>query len=361
MALQTIAGGGFPLPEYFMRRGNTGGLNAQTVIDAASEKHAVTFIVPKTGTIDRLVFRTSAVTTSETLRIGLQTTSTTDGFPTGTAYGGMTVGTQAAPAANTLYEVTLGTGATATAGDKVSAVIEFDSAVGNLSIAAFGSLRDLSTGFPYVSQFAAAAWGKQTDVNNSPLIGVRYSDGSYAHVGGMVAQTVAATAFNSGSTPDEIGNRFTLVAPIRCSGAWCIANPSEDFEVVLYNSSSTVIASALVDKDQRAVAVGTYGLHRLAWAPVTMAIGTYRLVFKPTTATSITIGEYTVTTAAQLDCNPGGQTWHKTSRTDAGAWTDLTTARVDHMGIMIDQIDDGVSAGGGGLLTNPGMGGGFRG
>jgi hypothetical protein len=51
-------------------------------------------------------------------------------------------------------------------------------------------------------------------------------------------------------------------------------------------------------------------------------------------------------TAASLDALPGGQNVSASSRTDAGAWTDVATRRL-LIALWIDQVDDGVSAGGG--------------
>lgn len=53
---------------------------------------------------------------------------------------------------------------------------------------------------------------------NLPLIGIKYSDGSY-HGGIPVgASGLIATSINSGTTPDEVGNRFTSQITTYCVG-----------------------------------------------------------------------------------------------------------------------------------------------
>ena len=72
-----------------------------------AEKLAFIFVVPKTGTIDRVSFSLGTVTTDDSLDIGLETVDATTGAPTGSAYGSSAVATQASVASNTAYEMTL--------------------------------------------------------------------------------------------------------------------------------------------------------------------------------------------------------------------------------------------------------------
>src|SRR5688572_25458479 len=80
-------------------------------IDASGEKSSFVIQVPKTGSITHVGFRVASVSSSQTLRAGIETLS--GGAPSGSQYGGSAVGTQASPAADTFYEVALATPATA--------------------------------------------------------------------------------------------------------------------------------------------------------------------------------------------------------------------------------------------------------
>lgn len=353
--------GGFFIPTYYNRLASGFALsNSVGLIDAAGEKVAVIFQVPKTGTIDRLLFRTAGVTTSQSIDVALQGVSAADGFPDGANFGGSTPGAQATLAANTMYEVTLGTSATVTLGNIVSMVLSWTSTVGSMNMAAANGTRDTNVGLPYVALFTAA-WAKQADANLTSIVGVRYSDGTYAWVGGVLGGTVNTNAFNTGSIPDEIGMKYVLTAPMRCGGFWAITNPAAaaTFDAILYNSSDVVQASVSVDPDQLH-GTGAPKLINMRWAPVSLAIGSYRFVLKPTSANNITVAEWVVALNAQLNCNPGGANCYKTSRTDAGAWTDSDVTQSPSMGLWFDQVDDGAGAAGG-MLVHPGTGGGMRG
>jgi len=359
MALQTIKGGGLLLPHFYgaCRRDIHGG---GVTIDASGEKAGFVFAVPKTGTIDRVGFTTRAVTTAQTLRAGLETTDTTNYLPTGTQYGGSAVGTQASPAANTFYEVTLGTGASATKGDIIAIVVQFDATVGNLVI---GSIDNESgganTSFPYVAAYTTS-WAK---VNTAVgMHSVRYSDGTYEHVGQCVPTSPRDdTFFNNGSAADEIGNRFTLAAPCRVAGIFSGVNHiSAAVDYVLYEGT-TALGTISVPAGLQAASTGYE--HFYFSSPLTLSAGTvYRLVVKPTTTSNANVREAIMLNAAMLDMLPGGSDWYKTSRADAGSWTDTDTRRIWALGLLIDQIDDGASAGGGvgpRILTPVGGGGAY--
>ncbi len=314
------------------------------VIDAAGEKAATIFMVPKSGTITAIGFMTGAVTTAQTLQAGLYTLDASDN-PSATAYGGMVVGTQAAPAANTWYEVALGTGATATAGDAIAAVIDWNATAGNLEI------RQISGNAGGVAQCAlpfnthyTTAWAKQSTA--IPCIAIKYSDGTYAEIP-MTLPVTAITQryFNSGSTPDERGMKFTLPAPMRLSKIWLYQRISDvqDWNFVLYDSAGTAVLTQTINHSIGAT--GRMKVFDLATKQSLFANSVYRAVVKPTTTTNdFYIHDMSFNSAAMLDILGGGQNFHATERTDAGAWTDTTTIR-PMMGLVFDQIDNGTGLG----------------
>lgn len=356
MTLQTVKGGGLLLPHFFgaCRRDIHG---TGITIDAAGEKAGFVFRVPKTGTIDRVGFMVRGVTSSQTLRAGLETVDTTNYLPTGTQYGGSAVGTQAAPAADTFYEVTLGTAATATEGNIIAIVVQFDATTGNLIIGQIDNESGgANTSFPFVCAYTAS-WAK--DNTRVGVFSVRYSDGTYEPIGQCIPTAPRADTFiNTGSTPDEMGNRFTVPGPCRVAGIFSGVNHNAAaVDYVLYDGT-TALATISIPAGHSASNVGyeTYYFD----TPVTLAAGTvYRLVAKPTSTTNINVREVIVSAAGMMDMLPGGSDWYKTSRTDAGSWTDDTLRRIWALGIFIDQIDD--AAGGGGMIVHPGMSGGMRG
>lgn len=334
MSLQTL--GEFIIPDF------RASVTFQSyLLDAAGEKKAFIVAVPKTGTILKAGFKTGTVTTPQTLRISLQTVDAATGNPTGTLYGGSAAGTQASPASNTYYTVTLGTGATSVKGDIIAVVIEFDSTVGNLNIDTVSTI--YSNSFPYCNHYTAS-WTKNSSI---PLTALEYSDGSYADCGCSPITAWSYPGWNSGSTPDERALRFQFPFPCRLKGAWFRGSVSGDMEVVLY-SGTTALATISIDKDQT-YSSGRYNKFYFN-TPYNLAANTvYRLSLKPTTVTSISaFTEMSFASQTVLDSIDGGQEFYYSYRTDAGAWTDDATKRY-FMGLICDQFDDGTAVGGGGI------------
>ena len=338
MALQTIPGGGIFIPDYAGWRGLPG-FNSQ-LIDASGERAAAIFKVPKSGTISKVGFRTGTVTTPQTLRVRLETV--TSGDPSGTLYGSSTAGTQAAPASNTFYTVALGTGATATLGDLVAAVVDFDSTVGNLNISALG----FGCIFPYTDLFTAA-WVRS---NWTPVISLEYDDGSYAYTGMMPVSTLTQYTYASGSTPDERALQFSLPFPCRAVGCWINVDSDNPLDVVLYEGT-TSLTSISLDTNTRGLNTDAPYYLPFSTAQSLTANTTYYLSIKPTSVSNITLQYFSVSAAAVMNSFIGGTSFIEATRTDAGAWTPSTTTR-PFLGVVIDQFDDGAGAGGGPVGNN---------
>ena len=347
MTIQVINGGGFVLPYNMGISEVSTQATSQSIIDATDDRVAFIFMVPKTGNITKVGFRVDTVTTAQTIRVSLCTVDDTTGDPTTTLYGSSAAGTQASPAANTFYEVTLATPAAATIGDIVAVVLQFDTTVGNVTInvgmATYGARA--TTSFPYLDVFATA-WtkGAANSVNCIPNCSIGYDDGTYPYNGMIAYFSLSSLAFNNGSNPDEIGNRFTLPFPARVSGFWTDIDLDGDADLVLYGPTDTVLATVSMDKDVEPVATGSWGHYR-AFTPVTLAANTvYRAVVKPTSATSLSVYRMSLSgggaSAAMMEQHSGGTTFYRTHRTDAGSWTDDSTERIRSLGLFFDGFDD---------------------
>lgn len=152
---------------------------------------------------------------------------------------------------------------------------------------------------------------------------------------------VAATAaYNSASTPDEIGNAFTL--PFNCKvdaiSALIVVASGANFDLCLYRGT-TLVASAAIDGNT------TGGNNSLR-----PCLGTFDdveiekdvehfITVKPTGANNVTLQELTVNDAAHWDVHPGGQAMCLASRTDAGSFSKTAAKRI-LMGIRISQFID---------------------
>lgn len=282
-------------------------------IDAAGKKCAMIFRIPKSGTITRVGFMTGTVTTSQSLLVGLETVSSTDGNPTGSAYGGSSPGIVISPASNTWYEATLGAAANGTAGDVVAAVIQFSGTAGNLVIR-YGSG---SGAFGYVTAFTTT-WAKAAYF---PIVYLVYTDNSIgAPLDAMPAVSSSAN-FNVNSTPDERGIYFK--APVSgkvLAARWYGATATgAHYDVVLYDAGGTVIATVNVNMNQESG--GTYNRTIAFPVPPSVVAGNwYRLVLKPNTGANLTayMGAFP-NASARTAWLPNA---YYTYRTDGGSWAE---------------------------------------
>ncbi|MBI3983851.1 hypothetical protein HY346_00975 [Candidatus Microgenomates bacterium] len=340
------------------------------LIDASGEKAAFVLSIPKTGTLDKFEFRLNAVTQAPAsgLRCAFQDVSLVNGDPDGTddqfrvVTTGLTANTWVAPGLITSDGTDTGVKRAVTKGDLVACVVSFESfATGDSlevsNLAQTGVVQQSIGGFPYPDQFTTA-W---TKIAGRPVVALKYNDGTYELIEAtsLPLSALNSTAFNSGSTPDERGNILQFPFPVKVSGFWVRVDLDGDADVVLYDSDgTTALATSSLDTNVRASAVG-HTLFRYFSSDVSLSKDTtYRLVLKPTSVTSVTLYDFDVNAAAIMDAVEGGQNWHHTQRTDAGAWSQTTTKR-NMMGLLVTSADDG--AGGGGILVHPGMTGGCRG
>lgn len=342
MALQTISAGIYVPP--FCSLMNSAPAAASMLLDAGDEKAAFIFRAPKAGEIDRVCFLTATVTTGATVDVRLETVDAATGAPTGTL-----VDTNSNAALviadandNVWFEVTLTAPATVTKNQRIAIVI-VNPAVspGTLNIVRFSNH---TANDPYNALFTGT-WALD---DRAPVMAVRYDDTSYpAILGAFPCSVIGQTSFNTSSAPDEIGLFFRCNFNQRAAGVWAWVELDGDTDVKLYDSDgSSVLETVSFDKDVRGATSGRLTVAYFT-TPRTFTPNTdYRLTILPTTATSSGIGLMTFAAAALLDAIPMGQTWHKTERTNAGSWTQTTTQR-PFMGLILDQLDDGVSAGGG--------------
>ena len=353
MALQTIPGGLW-IPRLSQASNNQPAYSNNRVIDASAEKFAFVFRVPKTGTLDKFEFKLGAVTfnAASVLRCSFQDVSLTDGNPDGTQDQFRDMTSLSANAWNVPGLITsdgsdTGTKRSVTAGDLLSVVFEFQTftAADSVVIQTINVSGITSPSGQSYSDLFTASWAK-TDANG-PVFALKYNDGSYEFIANVIpCSTLNNVTFNNASTPDEQGLIFSLPFPVTVTGVWLRVNASADFDIVLYDSDgSTALATVSVDSDVWAVAASTNAFLRFSPQDLTKDTN-YRVVVKPG-ASNVVVHNFEVASAAIMDAVEGGQNWHYTQRTDAGAWTETTTKR-PWMGLLVSAFDDGVSVGGAG-------------
>lgn len=301
--------------------------SATLAIDASGEKVGYIFKVPKSGIIDKIAFRVGTVVASETLRIGLETLDAS-GDPSGIQYGGSAVGTQAAPATNTIYEVSLATPATAVSGDSVAVVIQFDGNIGNLPLLCYtksiGSTGNI--GFPYMDHFTTS-WAKSVSLIG--LLSVHYSsDNTYVNLGYFPPASLSSISFNMNSSPDERGHLISLPFGHRVWGVSVFMDLDNAADLVLYDSRSVAVRTTSLLSAER----GSTG-HALFEVPFTTpydiaANEPYRLMLKPTTASNVIILRATLNSSAEMNGLPFGEAIVSTRRVDGGSFVNESANRL---------------------------------
>ncbi len=317
-----------------------------TLVDDVNEAAAFILRVYKAGNIRKIGFRLGTVNIGATIAIRVETVSNT-GNPTNTLWGTNTSATLIVTAADTdtWKWVTLTADAVVVVGDILA--VKFNFSVGTdfeitTSIGNFGR----PTGIPY-SLFLSTAgvWTRTSSVIN---IGLEYSDATRPFFNSAPTLTVGSTrTFNSGSSPDEIGIR--LKVPMGCKATGAIVRVGEGasttYDVILYNSASSALATVTIDADISSAPAATGPIYVPFGAPVTIGGNSlYRLVVRPTTTDDVLLEEYSVDSAGTFEQHAGGVEVYSTERTDAGAWTDTTTSRC-MIALLISDLDDGIPSG----------------
>ena len=341
MALQPIKGGlvipqaltvAYPLVSSVM------------ALTAVSYRGAFIMQAPKTGNISAVAFLASVYNTQADIDVRIETINTS-GDPSGTLWAANT---------NIAYSVTsvgwketaaLTASAAVVAGDLIAVVFANPgSGTPSWGLASFtGNGGNAGQNLPYCDYYTTS-WAHQDRI---PIIALKYDDGTYESYPCIPLSAITSIAFNTGSAATIIGAKFKLPFPARAVGCYVYLDLDANADLILYadGSPGTELMNISLDANKRRTTTGQ--LFRILFdAPVSIAKDTwYRLALKPTTTTSITLYHMDAASTAIVDGMEMGQNFlYSTSA--GGAWTDTTTRR-PFMGLIFDQFDDGVSAGGG--------------
>lgn len=362
MALQTLGGGFIYHPKLSLDI--SGGFSTAVFqINAAGEAVAMIRRAEATNTIRRVGFYVSAFSTEGDIDVRLETVDPANGEPTGTLLDASSHHT-ALTISSTGWkwaDFGGGNGAPVTIGDTFAVVFQDNaSSAPDITIRYSASELVKNSAFPYSALNIASSWSKFA-ARSAHALALDTSGDATGIIPGVQRfpyTSLATTDFNNSSDPDEQGIIFQFPFACRVVGGWMAGDLDGDCEMVLYDTNGTsVLATVSHDKDITGQTSLTQMTHTFMFpsAHVLTKDSNYRLTMKPTTATDIDIHQFTVDSAGILDSWDGGSVIHKTSKKDAG-WTEAPTIR-PFMGLIIDQLDDGVGGGGGGGLKLTGSGG----
>jgi hypothetical protein len=305
-------------------------------LDQTTDAIEMLFQADEAITITKLGYRVNTITgTSPVFKISLQGISGA-GLPDGTIKGGGSPASATfTPAAAPNWTwVTLDNAYTCTRGEFLAVVIQQNSGTIDASNNANFSHSYSSFGtwsFPHSIQNNN---GTRTMQNNEPVLGYASSTVAY----GRPSASITSTAINSGTTPDEVAFAFTIPATLlstyQVAGVWfpCTTpNTGTTVKLILYDGT-TVLQDVTYDSDYSASPGGTHNNIRGFFDEATLSTlnagSTYRIGIQPQTATGISPFRVNVSAQADFEAWPGGQNFWVSTRTDAGAWTDILTQRL---------------------------------
>jgi hypothetical protein len=323
--------------------------NASADINGAGQYVAYVFMMPSTETINRLWFRVHSVTTGCTALARIETLDAATGLPTGTlananASVSIVIGNSAGD-----YEATFpGTFALTKGTDYVLIVAQSSGTPSAVHIGQFSD-DNSGAGLPYVIDFDATATSR---TNVALLMGLGKSDGGAVSLRHLWPINATGTeTYQATSTPDTIGNRIVLAAPMRCCGAWCWIDADSTGTIKLFGTDgATVLASAAIETNVPPSVSAFLAYYHFSTS-VELAAGTYWLAAEATGGANIGLAYCDFPTAGWRDGSPmgGGSMTYATctqTPTSTASWT-VTDTRQAFIGLLFDGISDGAGGGGG--------------
>ena len=337
--------------------------SSSITFDSGTDRLAWVGRSPLTDSLDNIYFSTRTVTGGCDVDVRVETVA--NGRPTGTLWAANTniVVTIANGDDNVAKTATLTAAASLSAGDEFAVVIVVSSGTPNLGFASTpGALvSPTSAHYPLALQDTGA--GTWATVSPCPSLAwiLDFTTAGIVPISGLLPTTGIGviTAYNSGTAPDERALRFQV--PFKCrvrgirAGMFNIA-AAADFTFSLWDAAGDVDGEALgqaaLDGDF-ALSTTQDGYVDLFFdAPVTLTINTtYYAGVRADTANNIGLGEFPAAaiTGSMLGFDGVNAETYLATRTwtagTAGAWS-TTTTTLPLIHLLIDQLDDGASAGG---------------
>ena len=286
------------------------------------------------ATLTKLWHFCSSAVSPPVLRISLQGVDTTTGLPDGTIKGATNNALATfTPTSNAGSWLTLGESYTCTRGEYLAIVIEYSS--GTIDASHTASINYAFNGnanrtFDYVITTVS---GTRTRSTNMPVFGYASNTRSYGRP--LTAQ--GTITYNSGSSPNEYALRFVVPSGAMTSytiaGARLIFSPnpaSSTCTISLYDGT-TALHSYTFDTDVASTSAAVPRVIDVLFTDsslTTLSPGnTYRIGITTASGTNTNLLNLSVLLNADLDAVFCGKEWYQSSRTGAGAWTDLTTSR----------------------------------
>lgn len=310
--------------------------------------------MPRTATIDRVFFRITSATTGCTALVRIETVDTATGLPTGTlvhanASQSVVITTGAAN-----YEVTFGAGSFSIADNTLIAIVVAQSSGTPVAVQFTQFSRDnIASGVPYLIDYDSSAVMRPSF---ALCMGLGEAGGGAVSMRHLWPVDAASTiTFNSTNTPDTVGNKIVLAAPVRARGAWVWVDADAEGTVKLYGTDgATVIASAPIFTSIPPTTAPYIAYYDFS-APVELPAGTYYLAVEATTGSDLRVFSCTFLDSGwRLGSPLDGSMVYATctqTPTSTASWTETATDQA-FMDLIIDGIESGGGGGGGGETSH---------
>lgn len=231
-------------------------------------------------------------------------------------------------------------------GDLVAFCVQMTAFGGADSISVAGLSSNAAAVRPALTEYLG---GTYTGASRGPVFAIRFSDGTYGFGYGCVACSVATTTntYNSGSSPNEYGNLFTMPFPAKIYGIVASSSFAGDADLILYTDPlGTPAAAKTISVD--ANTIGAASVNRLGMfqftSPYSVNTGdVIAIVLKPTTVTNLGITRRTYSVAAHQKTEQLGTAVYGVSRSGgAGAFASMSSNKERFaMGILVGAFEIG--------------------
>lgn len=326
--------------------GATPGAGNATTMDAAGEHYSWVGPAPQDMTISHVGFNPGTATGSPTVDLRIETVSLSTGQPSGTLWAANTNKVSGTITTNTWQLEALTASASITKGQFFAVKMIYNSGT-SVILRRSGTRAGMAVPYKVINVSAG-------DVTSgiSEYIGlvVGSSSTSFYNLSAMMPFTaIANNAFNNTNSAKR-GLRFQVPFKCRCVGLWCYLNGVDaDMNVGLADDAGSELSSSSTAIDDLATSSANAQISSFFFDnAVTLSAATwYRAFQEPTSATNTNISTWTLPSSNYRSGTAWGSNAHYTTFATA-SWDDTATDTIPWMGIIIDQLDDGASAGGGG-------------
>lgn len=274
------------------------------VLDAEEELIGYVVTIPKTGTLKKIGWGITAVSSPVlTARVSLENITATIGQPVATTDADKSLYAANAVSANITNpsagvrfdEINGSTGISVTKGDRVAITIRITSYTsGSISVlysqwggfTPFGGYNSLLRSNAYTFAYVGGSW----TLYHTPHITLEY-DGEFVPVPfTMPAQSIASPmSWSSASNPDRRGMKFSVPFTCKLGGAFLYFDGDSDTDLILYGPDGYTIVDGFpitLSKNERTTNLPGWYFIEFPTSPTITADLYYRFVFLPKEATN---------------------------------------------------------------------------